>query len=254
MTLVATQLLNDDGSASMATAFMMSHHGFRRDIALFKRALAHSGGIDGAPRIEALQEEWKAFHAKLHGHHQVEDNGVFPGIREQHAELGTVIAELVADHQRLDPMLEAGERAFAKLPATAEAAAIVAEMSALLDKHLGLEEQKIVPLLRGANTFPSPASDAEAEMYAEGFAWACQGIAPQVLDAGRQDVARVGHVAAPRRAHRVHAQVRGAVGHRRWRRVHDRRARLAAVTREKTFAAVSIRAWLDCRLGNKEDP
>lgn len=182
MTLVATQLLNDDGSASMATAFMMSHHGFRRDIALFKHALADGAGVDGAPRIEALQEEWKAFHAKLHGHHQVEDNGVFPGIRAQHAELGTVIAELVADHQRLDPMLEAGERAFAKLPATAEAAAIVAEMAALLDKHLGLEDQKIVPLLRGANTFPPPGSDAEAEMYAEGFAWACHGVAPQVLE------------------------------------------------------------------------
>lgn len=182
MTLVATQLLNDDGSASMATAFMMSHHGFRRDIALFRRALANDAGIDAAPRIEALQEEWKGFHAKLHGHHQVEDNGVFPGIRAQHAELGPVIAELVADHQRLDPMLEAGERAFAKLPATAEAAAIVAEMAALLDKHLGLEEQKIVPLLRDANTFPPPGSDAEAEMYAEGFAWACHGIAPQVLE------------------------------------------------------------------------
>jgi hypothetical protein len=182
MTLVATQLLNDDGSASMATAFMMSHHGFRRDIALFKRALADGAGIDGVPRIEALQGEWKGFHAKLHGHHQVEDNGVFPGIKAQHAELGAVITELVADHQRLDPMLEAGERAFAKLPATAEATAIVAEMAALLDKHLALEEHKIVPLLRGATTFPAPASDAEAEMYAEGFAWACHGIAPGVFD------------------------------------------------------------------------
>ena len=180
--LMATQLLNDDGSASMATAFMMSHHGFRRDIALFKGALASSAGVDGAPRIEALQEEWKGFHAKLHGHHQVEDNGVFPGIKAQHAELGDVIAELVADHKRLDPMLEAGERAFAKLPATAEAAAIVADMAALLDKHLGLEEQKVVPLLRGANTFPPPGSDAEAELYAEGFAWACHGISPQVLE------------------------------------------------------------------------
>jgi hypothetical protein len=182
MTLVATQLLNDDGSASMATAFMMSHHGFRRDIALFKRALADGAGLDAVPRIEALQGEWKGFHAKLHGHHQVEDNGVFPGIKAQHAELGAVITELVADHQRLDPMLEAGERAFAKLPATAEATAIVAEMAALLDKHLALEEQKIVPLLRGATTFPAPASDAEAEMYAEGFAWACQGIAPDVVE------------------------------------------------------------------------
>jgi hypothetical protein len=182
MTLVATQLLNDDGSASMATAFMMSHHAFRRDIALFKRALGQGPGVDGAPRIEALQDEWKGFHAKLHGHHQVEDNGVFPGIKAQHAELGPVIAQLVADHQRLDPMLEAGERAFAKLAATAEAAAIVAETAELLDKHLGLEEEKIVPLLRGASAFPTPASDAEAEMYAEGFAWACHGIAPEVLE------------------------------------------------------------------------
>jgi hemerythrin-like domain-containing protein len=182
MTLVTTQLLNDDGSASMATAFMMSHHCFRRDIALFKRALAQDARLHEAPRIEALQEEWKGFHAKLHGHHQVEDNGIFPGIKAQHAELGSVIAELVADHQRLDPLLEAGERAFAKLPATAEAAAIVAEMAALLDKHLGLEEQKVVPLLRGASAFPAPASDAEAEMYAEGFAWACHGIASEVLE------------------------------------------------------------------------
>jgi len=182
MAQAATQLLNDDGSASMATAFMMSHHGFRRDLALFKHALTGGTPIESAPRIEALQEEWKAFHAKLHGHHQVEDNGVFPGIKAQHAELGDVIAELVADHQRMDPMLEAGERAFAKLPATAEAAAVVAEMIALLDKHLALEEAKIVPLLRGASSFPPPASDAEASMYADGFAWACHGIAPEVLD------------------------------------------------------------------------
>lgn len=174
-------LLNDDGSASMATAFMMSHHGFRRDIALIKDALAGWTAKD-APRIEAMQEEWKSFHAKLHGHHEVEDKNVFPGIREQHAELGAVVAELIADHQRLDPMLEAGERAFAKLPATAEAAAIVSEMAALLDKHLALEEEKIVPLLREAKAFPPPGSDAEVDMYAQGFAWACHGIAPRVLE------------------------------------------------------------------------
>src|SRR6478609_5090471 len=32
-------LLNDDGTASMATAFLTSHHGFRRDIRLFAGAL-----------------------------------------------------------------------------------------------------------------------------------------------------------------------------------------------------------------------
>ena len=230
MAQAGTQLLNDDGSASMSTAFMMSHHAFRRDIALFKHVLTRGTPIESAPLIEALQEEWKGFHAKLHGHHQVEDNGVFPGMRAQHAELGDVIAELMADHKRMDPMLEAGERAFAKLPATAEATAIVTEMSALLDKHLGLEEQKVVPLLRGASSFPPPATDAEAAMYARGLRVGVPGHRARGARAGQQDAARVGHVAVARRAHRVHEEVRDAVGHRRRWRVDNVRPRLAALS------------------------
>ena len=42
------QLLNDDGTASIATAIMMSHHGFRRDLARFARALAQIAAGDTA--------------------------------------------------------------------------------------------------------------------------------------------------------------------------------------------------------------
>ena len=35
-----TKLLNDDGTASMATLLMCSHHAFRRDVASFAKALA----------------------------------------------------------------------------------------------------------------------------------------------------------------------------------------------------------------------
>ena len=35
----APRLLNDDGTASIATALMSSHHGFRRDLGRFARAL-----------------------------------------------------------------------------------------------------------------------------------------------------------------------------------------------------------------------
>jgi len=35
-------LLNDDGTASMATAFLSSHHGFRRDIRLFAGAVGRA--------------------------------------------------------------------------------------------------------------------------------------------------------------------------------------------------------------------
>jgi hypothetical protein len=177
-------LLNDDGTASMATAFMLSHHGFRRDLALFAAALARLGGqpdATTAPRSVILAAEWSAFCDKLHGHHVVEDQNMFPNFRTQHPRLEATIDRLSADHRRIDPLLEDGKRAFAALPATETAASVVATMRALLDEHLALEEAEVVPFLRAAKAFPPPPTDAEVELYAQGFAWACQGIAPEVL-------------------------------------------------------------------------
>jgi len=52
MTL-ATNLLNEDGSASMATALLMSHHAFRRDIARFAGALEKVAGGAGVRLVLA---------------------------------------------------------------------------------------------------------------------------------------------------------------------------------------------------------
>jgi hypothetical protein len=172
-------LLNDDGSASIATAIMMSHHGFRRDLRRFRAALADFNPA----RTQALSDEWKSFHLHLHGHHTAEDNGVFPNILSQAPTLEATVATLAADHRRIDPLLERGDAVFAELAARVpEARTIVAELIALLDRHLALEEAEVIPLLRPAKSFPPPATEAEADMYAEGFAWAMQGIAPDVLE------------------------------------------------------------------------
>ena len=97
------QLLNDDGSASMATALMMSHHAFRRDLARFAAA--------------------------LHGHHQAEDTGIFPGLRSA----APVVEALEADHRRIDPLLERADAAFGGLPAAREEAlAVVGQLQDLL--------------------------------------------------------------------------------------------------------------------------
>jgi Hemerythrin HHE cation binding domain len=174
----APQLLNDDGNASMATMFMMSHHGFRRDLARFAAALSRA---DVAERAPALQQEWQSFKATLHGHHHVEDTAMFPSMRAQAPDLAACIAELSADHATIDPLLASGDAAFAQLPSTSAALAVVHQLQTLLDRHLAREEENIVPLIRGAKGFPPPATDAEAEMYAQGFAWSMQGIAPEVL-------------------------------------------------------------------------
>jgi hemerythrin-like domain-containing protein len=177
----APNLLNDDGTASIATALMMSHHGFRRDLARFKRALEIVKQGDTS-RVEALREEWKNLHTTLHGHHESEDKGIFPNILGQHASMRTTIEKLIADHRRIDPLLERGEAAFAELPKTEAAVVVIHELEELLAPHLATEEAEIIPYLRDMKAFPPPPNDEAAAMYAQGFAWAMQGVAPDVLD------------------------------------------------------------------------
>src|SRR5688572_15584378 len=128
----APNLLNDDGNASFATALMMSHHGFRRDLARFALALKALAGGAEPSKVAALREEWRFYRGAIHGHHTAEDQGVFPQLRGEHPSLSATIEKLTADHRRIDPLLARGDRAFAQLPETAEAAAVVAELTSLL--------------------------------------------------------------------------------------------------------------------------
>jgi hemerythrin-like domain-containing protein len=178
----APNLLNDDGTASMATAFLTSHHGFRRDIRQFAGALGRVLG-GNTKNAEALSEEWKRYRDTLHGHHTMEDTVLFPSLKEQHPELAPVIDGLIADHHKIDPMLEEGNRAFAELATQVRPAVrVVGSLGGLLHSHLETEETHIVPFLREAKAFPPPTNEAELEMYAQGFAWSSHGIAPEVLE------------------------------------------------------------------------
>jgi len=174
-------LLNDDGTASIATALMMSHHGFRRDLRRFLATLDQPAVP--AAQTDALREAWQSFRTTLHHHHEAEDRGVFPSLLGQERGLAQVVDGLTADHRRIDPLLERGDRAFSDLlTSQADALAIVRELNSLLEPHLATEEAELIPFLRAAKTFPPPASDAEAEFYAQGFAWAMHGVASDVLD------------------------------------------------------------------------
>jgi hemerythrin-like domain-containing protein len=174
-----TKLLNDDGSASMATLLMMSHHALRRDLGRFHVAIARVKAGD-ATRVEALRNEWKGYHMALHGHHAQEDGAIFPDLREKQPALRDVLDRLSSDHRRIDPLLEKGDAAFAALPSTTEAEKVVSELMHLLDEHLTLEEANVAPHLRAVASFPPPPSEEMLGMYAQGFSWSMQGIAPEV--------------------------------------------------------------------------
>jgi len=175
-----TKLLNDDGTASMATLFMSSHHGMRRDLQRFRAALSRVRAGDPS-HVEALQVEWKGFHATLHGHHAMEDGSIFPDLRQKQPALGAVIDRLASDHKRIDPLLERGDAAFAALPDSAAAEAVVGDLIGLLDEHLALEEAEVVPHLRAAKDFPPPPNEEMLGLYAQGFAWSLHGIADDVV-------------------------------------------------------------------------
>lgn len=173
-------LLNADGSASMATALMLSHHAFRRDISRFSKALP---GLDpsDSERLTLLRREWQWFRGALHGHHQSEDNGVFPHLRREHPEVAATIDRLTSEHHQIDPLLERGDTAFGEAFDLESARDVSTSLAALLTAHLAVEEAEVVPFLREAKQFPSPSTDQEAAMYAQGFGWASYGIAPDVL-------------------------------------------------------------------------
>ncbi|HEX5058584.1 MAG TPA: hemerythrin domain-containing protein [Kofleriaceae bacterium] len=173
-----TKLLNDDGTASMATMIMTSHHAFHRDVACFAKALAETTRV-----VDVLREEWTRFRGALHGHHTVEDTGLFPDMRAKHPELAAAIDKLDEQHRAIDPLLERGDQVFADL-ANQRAAAqdVIASLAALLAEHLDAEEAAVIPHLRAAKQFPLPPSDDALAMYAEGFAWSTAGLASTVLE------------------------------------------------------------------------
>lgn len=175
-------LLDDDGTASMATMLLLSHHAFRRDIARFIRAVAQMKADDGS-HAEAVREEWeKNYRQALHGHHMMEDSKIFPDIRGKHPDLGPALDRLTDQHHHIDPLLEKGDAAFADLSHPEKAEAVLLELKTLLDAHLAFEEAEITPALRGVTDFPLPTDDAMAALFAQGFSWSMQGIAPKVLD------------------------------------------------------------------------
>ena len=175
------KLLNDDGTASMATMLLMSHHAFRRDIARFIRAVAQIKAGDTS-RADAVRGEWeKSYQQALHGHHTMEDSHIFPDLKQKHSDLATALDQLTEQHHKIDPLLEKGDAAFADLAHPEKAETVLSELKTLLDEHLAFEEAQITPSLRSAKEFPAPADDNMAVMYAEGFAWSMQGIAPEVL-------------------------------------------------------------------------
>ncbi|MBB2914627.1 hemerythrin-like domain-containing protein [Streptosporangium becharense] len=133
-----------DEPAPDVSLFLAFHAGLRRDFGRLADALDRC--TPGDARRRALIDEHTAFLLRaLHHHHSTEDEEIWPLLRALTSEAGAVMDRLEAEHRQMDAVIERLSQP--RRPAAAQAADLRA-MHTLLNGHLDVEEQEIVPLIR----------------------------------------------------------------------------------------------------------
>jgi hypothetical protein len=106
-------------------------------------------------RARAIAWWFEGFTGELHHHHTAEDEVFFPALAERVPTFAHHGPALAADHERLDVLLEQLRLALAAVaagdevePFLADAVRASAELRDLLDRHLTVEDQDVVPLFQ----------------------------------------------------------------------------------------------------------
>lgn len=128
------------------------HDRLRRALRLARDGLSeHEGEVDPAALGELtdpLLYCWGLCTA-LTGHHEAEDERLFPGVERAHPELAGVLGELRHDHHLIELIL-ADLRAVLSRRATAEEIARHLDgLAAIMDSHFGFEERTLLRVLDG---------------------------------------------------------------------------------------------------------
>lgn len=126
------------------------HRVMRRDAArladVASRALSHPEEF-GDARYAAIADYLQLYVASVNHHHQVEDDSLFPLIKDT-AGPHVDMSELTEDHHALVALLEQLEAQAADLPAeTRGLAQTLSELRDLLDEHIEEEEAKLFPII-----------------------------------------------------------------------------------------------------------
>ncbi|GAB3197565.1 hypothetical protein GCM10027261_23110 [Geodermatophilus arenarius] len=139
-----------DGPVDLTLMWVM-HHGFRRDLAAFGRAVERTP-LEDRRTWELLRRRWDYFASVLHHHHTGEDAGLWPLLLERAAAAGdaegrAILEAMAAEHAAIDPLLGECSHGFARLagvadgPAREALAAAVAAARVHVDRHLAHEER-----------------------------------------------------------------------------------------------------------------
>jgi hypothetical protein len=128
------------------------HDALRRDLARATAALSTAPCPTGAQRA-AIGAHISWMMAFLHAHHEGEDAGLWPRVRELDPRAGQILDTLADDHHRIAPLIDECDRAARDYAATTDDEARVALLAAIarledvLLPHLHREENDVMPLV-----------------------------------------------------------------------------------------------------------
>lgn len=144
------------------TGMYVMHHALRRDFVHFVAA------VEGTPVSEqevwaALEQRWVRMAEILHHHHEAEDEELWPLLLQHAEESGAaedlrLLADMEAEHERIDPALSACRAAFAAMvehPCADHRNALQVRLGAAhqgLLEHLAHEEGHALPMLQRSLT------------------------------------------------------------------------------------------------------
>jgi len=158
--LPGTAAARHGGGDADLTIMVAAHDAFRNDLTSLARAARDPGGR-GPDRQRSVAAGWELFKRQLHLHHTAEDDLIWPALRERlghSANALSVLDEMEAEHERIDPLLAAVDEGFAAAagpagqPDAGRLAGAVDELAATLAGHLAHEEKDGLPLIGVALT------------------------------------------------------------------------------------------------------
>ncbi|MEI8412373.1 MULTISPECIES: hemerythrin domain-containing protein [unclassified Kribbella] len=136
------------------TAMYVMHHGFRRDLTVFKAAVAATPPEDRTT-WRALAARWGKFVEILHKHHTGEDAGLWPLLMAKADAAGQATLEAMeSEHTEIDPLLASCTAGFERLASYNDADARdalevrVVALGEHLVRHLAHEERDAMALVQ----------------------------------------------------------------------------------------------------------
>ena len=140
------------------TGMYVMHHALRRDFVRFVAAVQNTP-VSEQEVWTALERRWDRFADILHHHHGAEDDNLWPVLLKHAEQSGSeedrqLLADMAAEHARIDPALKGCRQAFAEMrehPCEDHRNALETRLSEAQEgllQHLAHEERQALPMLQ----------------------------------------------------------------------------------------------------------